>query len=72
MTWTAKFKVQYVSDGPAPTTVFARASVNDGTLMQNTEKAQSMELRIVLDVDETTIKTGDEITATGHFSADEK
>lgn len=67
MTWSARFKVQDVSEGPAPIDVLAVASVDDGSLNQNTEKARSMELKIVLDVDETSIKIGDEITGTGHF-----
>ncbi len=69
MTWQAKFKVEEVSEGPAPITVFAVASVVDGSLVQNTEKALTMELHVVLDADETTIKSGDEITGSGHFSS---
>ncbi len=69
MTWQAKFKVQDVSNGPAPINVLAVASVDDGSLVQNTEKATSMELVIVLDVNETSIKPGDEITGSGHFSS---
>ncbi len=69
MTWTARFKVQDVTDGPRPISVLATASVEDGTLTQNTEKASRMELRVVLDTDETTIRLGDEWFATGHFSA---
>ncbi len=69
MTWQAKFKVQEVVTGPLPIKVLAVASVDDGSLVQNTEKATSMELNIVLDGDETTIKPGDEITGSGHFSS---
>lgn len=69
MTWSARFKVQDVSDGPAPIDVIAVASVEDGSLNQNTEKASSMELRIQLDTDETSIKIGDEITGSGHFTS---
>lgn len=69
MTWQAKFKVQDVSDGPAPIDILAVASVEDGSLIQNTEHATSMELRIVLDTDETQIKVGDEITGSGHFTS---
>lgn len=68
MTWSAKFKVQDVSDGPAPIDVLAVASVEDGSLTQNTEKARSMELRIVIDADETAVKVGDEISGYGHFT----
>ena len=39
------------------------------TLNQNTEKARSMELKIVLDTDETSIKIGDEISGSGHFTS---
>jgi hypothetical protein len=69
MTWSARFQVQDVSDGPAPIDVIAVAQVEDGTLIQNTEKAKSMELRIQLDTDETAIKIGDEITGSGHFQS---
>jgi hypothetical protein len=68
MTWNARFKVTEVSDGPAPIAVVATASVEDGTLNQNTEHAQRMELRIELDADETQIKVGDEIPGYGHFT----
>ncbi len=69
MTFTARFKVQDVGEGPAPINVLATAEVEDGTLTQNTEKARSMELRIVIDADETAVKVGDVITATGHFTS---
>lgn len=69
MTWSAKFKVQDVSEGPAPIDVIAVASVDDGSLVQNTEKASSMELRIRIDADETMLKPGDVITGSGHFSS---
>lgn len=68
MTFSARFKVQDVGDGPAPIDVLAVAEVEDGSLTQNTEKARSMELRIQIDADETTIKVGDTITAQGHFT----
>lgn len=68
MTWTAKFRIQDVSDGPAPIDVLAVASVEDGTLNQNTEHARSMELRIQIDADETNLKVGDELNGWGHFS----
>lgn len=67
MTFQARFKVQDVSEGPAPINVLAVAEVDDGTLTQNTEKASTMELRVLIDADETTIKVGDTITASGHF-----
>ena len=68
MTFQARFKVQDVGEGPAPINVLAVAEVEDGSLTQNTEKARSMELRILIDADETTIKAGDTITASGHFT----
>lgn len=67
MTFQARFKVEDVGEGPAPINVLAVASVDDGTLTQNTEKASAMELRILIDADETSIAIGDEITASGHF-----
>lgn len=69
MTFTARFKVDDVGDGPAPINVLAVASVEDDTLTQNTEKARQMELHILLDADETSLAIGDEITVTGHFTA---
>lgn len=69
MTFSARFKVQDVSDGPAPIDILAVAEVEDGSLTQNTEKAQSMELRIQIDADETVVKVGDVITASGHFTS---
>ncbi len=69
MTWNARFKVADVSEGPAPIDVLAVASVEDGSLNQNTEHVRSMELHIVLDVDETSICEGDEITGWGHFNS---
>lgn len=66
MTWTAKFKIQDVSDGPAPIDVLAAAEGN--AIVSNTEGGiRSMELRIQLDADETRLQIGDEITASGHF-----
>lgn len=67
MTFSARFTVQDVADGPAPIDVLAVARVDDGTLSQNTEHATSMSLHIQLDVDETRVKAGDVITVTGHF-----
>lgn len=69
MTFTARFKVQDVGDGLTPIDVLAVAEVEDGSLTQNTEKARSMELRIVIDADETAVKVGDVITVTGHFTS---
>ena len=69
MTFSARFKVQDVGEGPAPINVLAVAEVEDGSLTQNTEKAHSMELHILIDADETTIAVGDTITASGHFTA---
>lgn len=70
MTYQAKFTVSRVSDGPSPIDVEAFASVDDGTLNQNTEKCRSMRLSLVLDVDATSIKVGDVITASGSFKGD--
>jgi hypothetical protein len=67
LTFTAKFKVEDVGEGPAPIDVLAVARVEDDTLTQNTEKAKTMELRIQLDTDETALKIGDEIPVNGHF-----
>lgn len=69
MTWSARFKVEDVSDGPAPINVLAVARVEDGSLTQNTEKASVMELRVTIDADETALKIGDEITGNGHFTS---
>lgn len=66
MTWSARFKVQDVSDGPAPIDVLAIAEGDDVT--SNTEgPIRSIELKLVIDADETGIAVGDEISATGHF-----
>ena len=68
MTWQAKFKVTDVTDGDGPQiAIIASASIVDGNLIQNTEKASVMELRIMIDSNETNIKVGDEITGSGHF-----
>ncbi len=67
MTWSAKFKVEDVGDGPAPINVLVVARVEDGSLIQNTEKVTAMALNILLDSDETSIKIGDEIIGNGHF-----
>jgi hypothetical protein len=67
MTFSARFTVQDVGDGPRPIDVLA---VSEGdAIVANTEgKVRSMELRIVLDEDETTLKEGDVITTSGHFT----
>ena len=65
MTYTARFKVTEVKDGH----VRAVASVEDGTLTQNTEHVTGMELIATVAPDhETQIKVGDEISGHGHFS----
>lgn len=69
MTWTAKLKVQDVSSGPGPIDVLAVAEVADGTLITNTEKMRSVEVKFVIDADETSINEGDTIPASGHFDA---
>jgi hypothetical protein len=65
MTWSARFNVTEVADGK----VRATASVEDGTLSQNTEHATGMELLISIDPEhETQVKVGDELPVYGHFS----
>lgn len=64
MTWSAKFEVTEVKDGH----VRAVASVEDGTLNQNTEHATGAEILFSLeDGVEPKIKVGDVITGSGHF-----
>lgn len=74
MTWSAQFKVTEVGDGK----IVAKAStlpgtterVEVGTLIQNTERAQRMELHIELeDGAETQVKVGDTISGSGHFTS---
>lgn len=68
MTFSARFTVDDVGDGPAPIDVLAVASVEAGTLTSNTERATSMELRVQLDVDETTLAVGEVLCSVhGHF-----
>lgn len=82
MTWTGRFTVQDVSDGPAPIDVLATVEAGDTweapgsdgsthtmpSLYSNTEgKIRSVELRIVFDEDQTAIKVGDVIEVSGHF-----
>ncbi len=69
MTWQAKFKIQEVGEGPAPIDVLAVADVANGSLIQNTENVSSMELRLVVNTDQTSLKVGDEILANGHFTS---
>lgn len=65
MTYTARFKVTEVTEGK----IRAAASVEDGTLTQNTEKVTGMELICTVeDGHETQLKVGDEISGQGHFS----
>lgn len=68
MTFSARFRIQDVGDGPRPIDILAVAAVDDGTLTQNTEHAQNMELRIQLDADETSLAEGDTLLVTGHFT----
>lgn len=72
MTWSAQFKVTDVADG----VITAKASTlpgspeqeEVGTLIQNTERAKRMTLRIELeDGAETQVKVGDTISGQGHF-----
>lgn len=69
MTWSARFKVTEVGAGPAPIDVRAVASVEDGSLVQNTEQATVMELHVQVNADETSLAVGDEITGSGHFQS---
>lgn len=67
MTFSARFTVVEVNveDG----LVRAQAQTEDGSLTQNTEHATGMELLVHIDAEhETTVKTGDVITASGHFT----
>jgi hypothetical protein len=67
VTWTGKFTVQDVGDGPAPIDVLAAAQTED--IVSNTEgKIRSIELRIQLDEGETKVKIGDQFSISGHFT----
>jgi hypothetical protein len=66
MTWSAQFKVTEVKDGH----IRAVASVEDGSLKQNTEHATGMELLVTIDpAAETQMKVGDILPGYGHFAA---
>lgn len=78
MTWSANLKVQDVSEGPGPINVLAVAEGDmegsDGTsrprVTSNTEgPVRSVEVKFVIDADETTIAIGDEMYASGHFTS---
>jgi hypothetical protein len=67
MTFSARFKVKTISEGPAPIEIIAVAGLDEITA--NTEgNVTSMALRINLFENETAIRTGDIITVTGHFT----
>jgi hypothetical protein len=67
VTWSAKFRIQDVSDGPAPIDILAVAEGD--AIIANTEgPIRSMELRMQIDADQTALKAGDEISAHGHFT----
>jgi hypothetical protein len=67
MTWSANLRVEDVSDGPAPIDVL---DFEQPEIISNTEgKIKSLELKIVLDEDSTTLKPGDRISVNGHFDA---
>lgn len=66
MTFEARFKVQDVGAGPSPITVLAVAESTDIT--QTTENVQSIELNILLNVDETELEIGDIFALTGHLA----
>lgn len=84
MTWTARATVQDVSDGPAPIDVIAVANADEtwtptgqnpdseftySCVQSNTEgKIRSVEVKLVLDEDETALKPGDVVQLTGHFN----
>ncbi len=65
MTYSARFQVTEVANGK----IRAVASIEDGTLNQNTEHVSGMELLCSVDEGhETQIKVGDLITGSGHFT----
>jgi hypothetical protein len=68
MTWSARFKVAEVDVRESGVSeVHAVASVEDGTLTQNTERATRLELFARIE-GETSLAVGDEITGSGHFT----
>lgn len=84
MTWSATFKVEDVSEGPAPIAVLAVARADEQRettdsngntvtvprIMSNTEgKIRAIEVKFVIDADETSLRIGDEFYASGHFSS---
>jgi hypothetical protein len=72
MTWSAKLKVRDIDKGPAHLHILALAHVDDGdaAILSNTEgKIRAVELRVILDEDETALRAGDVIHAYGTFSS---
>lgn len=67
MTWSARFKVAHVDSNDGVSRVTAAASVDDGTLTQNTERVTQLELVVYVEGD-TSLAVGDEITGSGHFT----
>lgn len=66
MTWSARFAVQEVNTDESPTVV--RATADAARVTSNTEgKIVGAELTLRLDEESTSVRVGDEITASGHF-----
>lgn len=72
MTFSARFTVQDITQEPSLDSstepLVVRAVAEAGDVTANTEgKVLSMELRVRIDEQETVLKPGDVITASGHF-----
>lgn len=66
MTWSARFAVQEVNTDESPTVV--RATADAARVTSNTEgKIVGAGLTLRLDEESTSVRVGDEITASGHF-----
>jgi len=66
MSWQARFRVEDVwADGQGPVNVLAVATAARGDVLQSIEPVLSMELRVLLNSDRTTLKVGDLITIEG-------
>jgi hypothetical protein len=71
MTWSAQFVIDKVEDGEihAVATTGDESEDNPGTLNQNTERVQRMELVMTLDDDhDTSLKVGDRLNGSGSFT----
>lgn len=65
MTWTGKFTVDAVEESP---TVLV-ASADAEAIISNTEgKIRRAGLRLELDEDQTSVKVGDVLSVSGHFT----